>query len=37
VHSHVFVSFGGLLLYIDGPYQQLNALKIDHVYLLVKR
>ncbi|KAJ9604445.1 DNA-directed RNA polymerases I, II, and III subunit RPABC3 [Cladophialophora chaetospira] len=33
----VYVSFGGLLLYMDGPYASLNALRIDHVYLLMKK
>ncbi|RVX67568.1 hypothetical protein B0A52_08096 [Exophiala mesophila] len=33
----VYVSFGGLLLYMDGPYQLLNALRIDYVYLLMKK
>ena len=35
--SKVYVSFGGLLLYMDGPYQLLNALRIDYVYLLMKK
>jgi hypothetical protein len=35
--SKVYVSFGGLLLYMDGPYALLNALRIDHVYLLMKK
>ncbi|KAF2239844.1 RNA polymerase [Viridothelium virens] len=33
----VFVSFGGLLLKIDGPYKKLTGLRIDSVYLLMKR
>ncbi|RMZ76711.1 hypothetical protein DV737_g4711, partial [Chaetothyriales sp. CBS 132003] len=33
----VYVSFGGLLMYIDGPYALLNALRIDNVYLLMKK
>ncbi|KAH8705468.1 DNA-directed RNA polymerases i, ii, and iii 145 kDa polypeptide [Talaromyces proteolyticus] len=33
----VFVSFGGLLLYMDGPYSKLVPLRIDHVYLLLKK
>jgi DNA-directed RNA polymerase I, II, and III subunit RPABC3 len=32
-----YASFGGLLLYIEGPYRKLNGLKIDEIYLLVKR
>ncbi|KAN0072156.1 hypothetical protein V8E54_009885 [Elaphomyces granulatus] len=33
----VFVSFGGLLLHIEGPYKKLVPLKIDYVYLLLKK
>ncbi|KAJ5098332.1 DNA-directed RNA polymerase [Penicillium argentinense] len=33
----VFVSFGGLLLYLEGPYKKLVTLRIDHVYLLLKK
>jgi hypothetical protein len=33
----VYVSFGGLLLYIEGPYKKLTPLRIDHVYLLLKK
>lgn len=33
----VFVSFGGLLLHMDGPYKKLNPLRIDYVYLLIKK
>ncbi|KAJ5697750.1 RNA polymerase Rpb8 [Penicillium malachiteum] len=33
----VFVSFGGLLLYLEGAYKKLAPLKIDHVYLLLKK
>jgi len=36
-YSRVFVSFGGLLLYIEGPYAKLNPLRIDYIYLLMKR
>ncbi|KAF1919830.1 hypothetical protein BDU57DRAFT_442397 [Ampelomyces quisqualis] len=32
-----YASFGGLLLYIEGPYRKLNGLKIDEIYMLVKR
>lgn len=37
LYSKVYVSFGGLLLYIEGPYRKLTPLRIDHVYLLLKR
>ncbi|KAJ5587250.1 uncharacterized protein N7459_003015 [Penicillium hispanicum] len=33
----VFVSFGGLLLYLEGPYKKTAPLRIDHVYLLLKK
>ena len=36
-HSKVYVSFGGLLLYMQGPYRKLTPLRIDYVYLLVKK
>jgi hypothetical protein len=35
--SKVYCSFGGLLLYIDGPYNILNPLRVDYVYLLMKK
>lgn len=35
--SKVFISFGGLLLYMQGPYKKLTPLRIDYVYLLVKK
>ena len=37
VHRKVFISFGGLLLYMEGPYKKLTPLRIDHVYLLLKK
>lgn len=36
-YSKVYVSFGGLLLYIDGPYKKLTPLRIDYIYLLLKK
>ncbi|KAI9045289.1 DNA-directed RNA polymerases I, II, and III subunit RPABC3 [Aspergillus melleus] len=33
----VFISFGGLLLYLEGPYKKLAPLRIDYVYLLMKK
>jgi len=33
----VYVSFGGLLLCLDGPYKKLSPLRKDYVYLLLKR
>lgn len=33
----LYVSFGGLLLYIEGPYKKLTPVRMDHVYLLLKK
>ncbi|KAL6719241.1 DNA-directed RNA polymerases I, II, and III subunit RPABC3 [Lecanora helva] len=33
----VFISFGGLLLFMEGPYKNLTPLRIDYVYLCVKK
>ena len=35
--SKVFISFGGLLLYMQGPFKKLTPLRIDYVYLLMKK
>ena len=32
-----YASFGGLLLYMEGPYKKLSGLRIDNIYMLVKR
>jgi DNA-directed RNA polymerase I, II, and III subunit RPABC3 len=37
VDRKYFASFGGLLLYMEGPYKKLNGLKIDDIYMLIKR
>jgi len=37
IHRAVFVSFGGLLLYLEGPYKKVAPLRIDYVYLLLKK
>ncbi|KAF2129266.1 RNA polymerase [Dothidotthia symphoricarpi CBS 119687] len=31
-----YASFGGLLLYIEGPFRKLTGLKIDNIYMLLK-
>ncbi|KAF1964153.1 DNA-directed RNA polymeras-like proteines i [Bimuria novae-zelandiae CBS 107.79] len=36
-NSKVYLSFGGLLLVLSGPYRKLTGLKIEHLYMLVKR
>ncbi|PSK59449.1 DNA-directed RNA polymerases I, II, and III subunit RPABC3 [Elsinoe australis] len=33
----VYVSFGGLLMYLEGPYRKLTGLRVEWVYLLLKR
>ena len=33
----VYVSFGGLLLFLEGPYKNLTPLRIDYVYLCMKK
>lgn len=34
--SKYFASFGGLLLYMEGPFKKLTGLKIDNIYMLLK-
>ncbi|KAI9787180.1 MAG: DNA-directed RNA polymerases I, II, and III subunit RPABC3 [Geoglossum umbratile] len=33
----VYISFGGLLLFMQGPYKKLTPLRMDYVYLLMKK
>ncbi|TGZ84632.1 RNA polymerase [Ascodesmis nigricans] len=33
----VYASFGGLLLFIEGPHKRLSPLKHDYIYLLMKK
>ncbi|KAF1956042.1 RNA polymerase [Byssothecium circinans] len=33
----VYLSFGGLLLVMQGPYKKLTGLKIEHLYMLIKK
>ncbi|KAL7271050.1 DNA-directed RNA polymerases I, II, and III subunit RPABC3 [Rhizina undulata] len=33
----VYASFGGLLLYIEGPHKRLSALRHEYIYLLIKK
>ncbi|KAH6663113.1 UDP-glucose 4-epimerase Gal10 [Halenospora varia] len=33
----VYISFGGLLMAIDGPYKKLTPLRVDYTYLLIKK
>ncbi|KAH7349369.1 DNA-directed RNA polymerases I [Plectosphaerella cucumerina] len=32
-----FVSFGGMLMSLEGPYKKLTPLRVDYTYLLVKK
>ncbi|KAK3390872.1 hypothetical protein B0H63DRAFT_124970 [Podospora didyma] len=32
-----YVSFGGLLMALEGPYKRLTPLRVDYVYLLAKK
>ncbi|KAG0652735.1 DNA-directed RNA polymerases and III subunit rpabc3 [Hyphodiscus hymeniophilus] len=32
-----FTSFGGLLLALEGPYKKLTPLRVDYVYMLLKK
>lgn len=34
---NVYTSFGGLLMALFGPYKKLTSLRVDYVYLLVKK
>ncbi|EHK15805.1 uncharacterized protein TRIVIDRAFT_184264 [Trichoderma virens Gv29-8] len=34
---NAYVSFGGLLMQLQGPVKKLTPLRVDNVYLLVKR
>ena len=37
VDRKVYVSFGGLLLFLEGPYKNLTPLRIDYLYLCMKK
>ncbi|KAI1272930.1 DNA-directed RNA polymerases and 3 polypeptide [Xylaria sp. FL0933] len=32
-----YISFGGLLMMLEGPYTKLTPLRVDNTYLLVKK
>ncbi|KAL2267739.1 hypothetical protein VTJ83DRAFT_5016 [Remersonia thermophila] len=32
-----YISFGGLLMSLEGPYKKLTPLRVDYVYLLARR
>lgn len=36
-YSKVYVSFGGLLCMLEGPYKKLSPLKIEYVYMLLRK
>ncbi|KAF7558798.1 hypothetical protein G7046_g5349 [Stylonectria norvegica] len=35
--SNAYISFGGLLMSLQGPVKKLTPLRVDNVYLLVKK
>lgn len=35
--SKCFTSFGGLLMALEGPYKKLTPLRVDYVYMLLKK
>lgn len=35
--SSVYISFGGLLLCLEGGYRNLSSLKQENIYLLMRR
>lgn len=35
--SNAYVSFGGLLMSLQGPVKKLTPLRVDNVYLLIKK
>lgn len=37
IYSKVYASFGGLLMALEGPDHKLTPLRVDHVYLLIRR
>ena len=36
-NSRAYVSFGGLLMMLEGPYKKLTPLRVENTYLLVKK
>lgn len=32
-----YVSFGGLLMQLEGPYKKITPLRVDYLYLLMKK
>jgi len=32
-----YISFGGLLMALEGPFKKLTPLRVDYVYLLIKK
>lgn len=37
LRSKAYVSLGGLLMSLEGPYKKLTPLRVDQTYLLVKK
>jgi DNA-directed RNA polymerase I, II, and III subunit RPABC3 len=36
-NSKAYISFGGLLMSLEGPYKKLTSLRVDYVYLLARK
>lgn len=36
-YSKAYISFGGLLMMLEGPSKKLLPLRVDNTYLLVKK
>jgi DNA-directed RNA polymerases I, II, and III subunit RPABC3 len=36
-NSKAYISFGGLLMSLEGPYKKLTPLRVDYVYLLARK
>lgn len=32
-----YISYGGLLMALEGPYKKLTPLRVDYIYLLIKK
>lgn len=37
MHSRAYISFGGLLMMLEGPYKKLTPLHVENAYLLIKK
>lgn len=37
MNRKAYISFGGLLMSLEGPYKKLTPLRVDYVYLLARK